>query len=108
MPTLETRVPHRLSQQKAMACVGEWLEQLKRERQDVVSDMEVTWDSALAEFHMRYQGLKVTGVLSATQTEINAEVEIPLMAWPFKAKVKEFIEDTLGRELEARAGISRD
>ena len=101
MPRLKLSVSHKLSQDEAARRVREWVEDLMSDHEGRVNDVSVRWFGHTAEFAFRAEGVSISGSLAVKPTAVRAELRIPIVAFPFKSQIKEFLVGSLSEELGA-------
>lgn len=88
MPRYQFSVPHNLT--------GEQIRE-KVQRFSQKYDASIEWKSENeCHFTGQYSGVSVSGMFTIQKDEIEVSVNLPLMAMPFKSKIKEEVSKELG------------
>ncbi len=91
MPKMSVSVPHRLGQAAALARIQTMIGQLKAKHGDQITDLHEEWSGPTGEFSLRAMGFNVSGALVVTETTVEMDGNLPLMAGPFKGQIEEMI-----------------
>jgi hypothetical protein len=96
MPALDVSVPHALGQEAALARVQQFLDDVRREHADKVSDVRGQWSENRLEFSFLASGLSIRGTLVVEEIVVQVFGPLPLAAAFFRGR----IEQTIRQELE--------
>jgi hypothetical protein len=91
VPKMSVVVPHRLTEDEALARVKGLLGQLKAEHQREISDLRETWTDHRGEFAAKAMGFNVSGSVEVRPGEVRVEGDLPFAALPFKGRIEEMI-----------------
>ena len=99
MPKISLSVPHSLEQDVALEKVRGLLDSVKAEHGDRISGLQEEWQGNTGKFSFSIMGFPVSGSLVVESSQVNMDGKIPLMAMPFKDKVKNIIMEQAQRIL---------
>jgi hypothetical protein len=99
MPKINLSVPHSLEQDVALEKVRGLLDSVKAEHGDRISGLREEWQGNTGKFSFSIMGFPVSGSLVVESSQVNLDGKIPLMAMPFKDKVKNIIMEQAQRIL---------
>jgi hypothetical protein len=99
MPKISLSVPHSLEQDVALEKVRGLLDSVKAEHGDRISGLREEWQGNTGKFSFSIMGFPVSGSLVVESSQVNLDGKIPLMAMPFKDKVKNIIMEQAQRIL---------
>ena len=91
---------HNMTREAARRKVDSDFPKLMASFDNTVSDVTYSWEDDLMAFSFRARGLEFKGTLSVTDTELNIDLDIPLMLQAFQGLVQERLEEGLDEFLE--------
>lgn len=97
MPKFSTEVPHNLSAEEAKSRLERFVEMLKEQHRERVSDLSQEWNGNTLSFAFKTFGFKVGGAIAALENKLAVTGDIPLAAMMFKGKIEAEIREQLGR-----------
>jgi hypothetical protein len=81
-------VPHRLTEDEAVARVKTLLEDLKQRHGDLISDVREDWQGNRARFSFKAMGFSTAGTLTVTPAQAELDGSLPFAALPFKGRIE--------------------
>ena len=99
MPKMSVNVPHRLGQTEALTRVQTMIGGLKRQYGDQISDLHEQWTGPNGEFSLKAMGFHVSGRLAVSETALQMDGDLPLMAAPFKGQIEQMVRQEAERLL---------
>lgn len=100
MPAFRVAVPHAVGQQAAQVRVAQFLEQVRREHADKVSDVRGQWEENRLDFAFVASGLQVQGTLVVEEEIVQVFGPLPLAAMFFRGRIEQTIRGELEKLLE--------
>ena len=97
MPKFNLDVPHELSADEAKSRLERFIEMLKSQHGDKVSDLEQSWADNTLSFAFKTFGFKVAGAIESLDNHLAVTGDIPFAAMMFKGKIESEIREQLGR-----------
>ena len=99
MPAFNTEVPHQLGTEQATQRLKRFVEQVREQYKDFVTDLQGNWTDNLLTFSFQAYGLKIDGTLTVDETAARLAGNLPFAALPFRGKIEQSIAAELRREL---------
>ena len=99
MPKMSVTVLHQLGQAAALARVQTMIGSLKQQYGDQITDLQEQWTGSSGEFSLKAMGFHVSGRLHVTETAVEMDGNLPLMAAPFKGQIEQMIRQEAERLL---------
>lgn len=99
MPKMSVTVPHQLGQAEALTRVQTMIGGLKRQYGDQITDLQEQWNGSNGDFSLKAMGFHVSGRLSVSETALDMEGDLPLMAAPFKGQIEQMVRQEAERLL---------
>jgi hypothetical protein len=96
MPSLSVNVPHALEVAEAVQRLQVFLEQVRQEHGDRVSNLHGQWNGNNLNFAFSAMGMKINGDLVVYQSSVEVSGNLPFAASLFRGQ----IEQTIRGELE--------
>lgn len=93
MPKLEVTVPHKLTEQEALARLKNMISDLQKQFAGTVTNVQENWNGNLNHFSFQLMGYKVAGTLSVGPSEIALNSDLPFAAIPFRGKIESSIRE---------------
>jgi hypothetical protein len=100
MPSYSVSVPHDLGQTTAHDRVIKFLDQVRRDHADTISDTQGEWKGYTLEFAFSASGLSINGSLVVEEQVVHVAGPLPFLAGMFRGR----IEQTIREELEKLLG----
>ena len=97
MPKFHFESPHSLTAEEAKSRLERFVESLQAKFQDKVSDLDQGWNGNTLKFGFKTFGIKITGDITARETVLDVNGEIPFSAVMFKGKIESEVREQLGR-----------
>jgi hypothetical protein len=99
MASFNVSVPHELGQESALARVTIFLEQVRRDHADRVSDVRGEWQGHLLEFTFTASGIPVSGNLIVEEQTVRVSGPLSFMAAMFRGRIEQTIREELQKLL---------
>ena len=99
MPTFSTEVPHQLGTEQATTRLKQFVEQVREQYKDFVTDLQGNWTDNLLTFSFKTYGFKIAGTLTVDETAARLAGNLPFAALAFRGKIEQSIAGELRREL---------
>lgn len=99
MPGFQTEVRHDLGKDEAKQRLSRFVERLREQYAQQVSDVEGTWCDDTLDFRLTTYGIKIAGKLLVYEDRVAVEGDIPFSAMMFKGKIADSIRQGLERAL---------
>lgn len=99
MPRLAIETSHALGQEEALRRLNDKADLLKDMYQDQCSDLHQAWNGNTLSFAFKAMGMKVAGTVTAEDSQVKLEAQLPLAAMVFKGKIEARIREQLGNLL---------
>jgi len=96
MPKMSMTIPHSLGQAEATRRIQGLAESLKQEHAGQYSDLQERWNGSSGEISMKSMGFNVGARFNITDTAVDIEGDIPMMALPFKGQIEQMITEKAG------------
>jgi hypothetical protein len=90
-------VPHELSADEAKSRLERFIESLRSQHGDKVSDLEQAWNGNTLSFAFKTFGFKIAGAIASLDKKLDVSGDIPFAAMMFKGKIESEIREQLGR-----------
>ncbi len=100
MATFNTDVAHELGKEEALTRLKGFLEGVKQQYKDQVSELDGHWDDNVLTFSMTTYKIKIEGKLTVEDKSVNVQGTLPLYAAMFKGRIQQSITSELERELK--------
>jgi hypothetical protein len=97
VPKFNLDVPHNLSADEAKSRLERFIEMLKSQHGDKVSDLEQSWAGNKLSFGFKTYGFKIGGAIESLDNRLAVSGDIPFAAMMFKGKIESEIREQLGR-----------
>ncbi len=97
---MRVTVPHRTDKETARRLINERIANLFGQYGHYLSESSHQWDGDRLAFSGNAKGIKTSGTVEVTDSEVIVDGKVPLMAKPFESRIK----STLERELESMFG----
>ena len=81
-------VPHNTTLQKARRIIELKLEDAQNQYGNYAEEIEHEWDGDTLLVSLKAKGLKATGTLEITETDVIIDGKLPLIAKPFESKIR--------------------
>ena len=99
MPRFSVQVDHQLDQSEAVSRLQALLEKIRARYQDQVSNLEESWTDNILDFKFTSYGFKVKGLLTAGESNVKIDGDLPFAAMMFKGRIEQTIRDELVKRL---------
>lgn len=93
MPSSTVTVQHQLGKEAALGRIKGMLGEAQQKGGGRISDLQETWTEDGGTYSFKISGFKVSGTLEVRDTEVEIDVDYPLAARPFKAKIESTLRD---------------
>jgi hypothetical protein len=100
MPQLTLQVPHTLPVDEAVTRLQRFLDKVRTEHADRISDVRGDWTENMLRFAFTAVSLKIQGTLEVVEQEVRVVGNLPFAALLFRGQ----IEETMRTELEKLLG----
>ncbi|RQW80501.1 MAG: hypothetical protein EHM79_20090 [Geobacter sp.] len=97
MPERTMTIPHRLTQNEAVARIRNLFGQARVQLPDTVQDMHEEWMGNICTFSFSAMGFRVSGTAQVKESEVEVCADLPVAATIFWGK----IESTVRKQAEA-------
>jgi hypothetical protein len=97
VPKFNLEVPHGLSADEAKSRLERFVESLKSQHGDKVSDLEQSWAGNTLSFAFKTFGFKIAGAIASLDKKLDVSGDIPFAAMMFKGKIESEIREQLSR-----------
>ena len=99
MPTFNTEVPHQLGMEQATQRLKQFVEQVREQYKDFVTDLQGNWTDNRLSFSFKTYGFQIDGTLTVDETAARLAGNLPFAALVFRGKIEQSITTELRREL---------
>jgi hypothetical protein len=99
MPNVSVSVPYQISQDEALSRIQARIAQIKAQYSSQVSDLTENWNGYVGTFSGSAKGFSVSGNLAVQPSFVIVGISLPLIAFPYKAKVEAGVRAELARLL---------
>jgi len=99
MASFSVTVPHELGQEAALARVTNFLEEVRRDHADRVSDVRGEWKGNALEFAFTASGIPVSGNLAVEDQAVRVSGPLSFMAAMFRGRIEQTIREELQKLL---------
>ena len=99
MASFNVSVPHELGQEAALVRVTDFLEQVRRDHADRVSDVRGEWKGHVLDFAFTASGIPVSGTLAVENDAVRVSGPLSFMAGMFRGKIEQTIREELQKLL---------
>jgi hypothetical protein len=99
MPQFTTEVTHQLGRQQATERLKQFIDNVRRQYQDQVSEIHGEWNDSTMNFSLTTYGFTIDGALVVEDDRAVLSGTLPLAAIPFRGKIEQTIGAELQREL---------
>src|SRR5262245_50394519 len=99
MPTFSVSVPHDLGQPAARQRVETFLETVRSDYAQYISDVDGQWTENRLAFRFATGGLHISGMLIVEESLVAVSGPLPLAAVLFRGRIEQQIRDELQRLL---------
>lgn len=81
-------IPHNTTPQKARRIIERKLKDAQNQYGNYAEEIVHEWDGDTLLVSLKAKGLKVTGTLEITETDVIIDGKLPLIAKPFESKIR--------------------
>src|SRR5262245_4377175 len=99
MPSYNVSVPHNFGQEAARSRVQLFLEAVRRDYADHVSDVSGQWTDNRLDYQFQTSGLSISGTLVVEESAIKVSGPLPLVAALFRGRIENQVRDELKKML---------
>jgi hypothetical protein len=99
MASYSVSVPHELGQGAALARVAKFLDQVKRDHAETISEAQGEWKGNELVFAFSASGLPITGNLLVEEKEVRVAGPLPFLAGMFRGRIEQTIREELQKLL---------
>ena len=99
MPRLKISVAHSLDRDTATERLKGFLEQVKSQYKDRLSNLEEEWDEFSGRFKFSAMGFTTEGTITVEENEVRVDGKLPLAAMIIKGQIEETIRGYLKKVL---------
>jgi len=89
---MKMKMPHHTTPANAKKKITNLLTRLKSRHEDLISDLDQSWEGDTLVFGFKAKGLSAKGQIEITEDDVLLDGKLPLMARPFESKIKKAIE----------------
>ena len=99
MAGFDAEVPHGLGQQAAQEKLKGFIDRVRTQYQDQVSDLSETWNDNVLTFSMTAYSITISGDLTILDDKVVVAGKMPFFALPYKGRIAESITSELKKAL---------
>lgn len=99
MPKLNLTIPHQLGRQQATERIHHFIEQLREDYGDQVSNLSQSWNGNALDFGFHAYGLAIQGTMTVNDEHLQLDGNLPTAAFLFKGKIESAIRKELSKLL---------
>ena len=99
MPAFATSVTHKLGTAAATERLKTFLEDVRRDHGDKLTDARGEWQGNTLHFSFSIYGMGIQGTMEVSDSGVNVNGKLPLAASFFRGQVEKSIRDELLKEL---------
>jgi len=99
MPQFSAEIPHSLGAPEATQRLVRFVDQVRNQYQDQVSDVQGEWDDQVLTFSITTYGFTIDGTLTMHDDRASVQGKLPFAALPFRGKIEQSIASELQHEL---------
>lgn len=99
MPSVNISVPYQIPQDEALSRIHARIAQIKTQYSSHVSNLTENWNGYSGAFSGSSHGFTVSGNLVVNSSLVTVVIELPFIAFAYKAKVEAGIRDELTKLL---------
>ena len=99
MAPFKMNIPHRLSQEEALARIKGLLGKLMQEQKDKISNVKEEWSGDTGNFQFTAKGFDLSGVIRVQPSSIDVDAKVPFAVSLFQGKIKQLINEKAGELL---------
>jgi hypothetical protein len=99
MPQFNSEVAHQLGKQQATERLKRFIDNLRQQYAQQVSDIQGQWLDNTLNFSLTTYGFSIDGILDVLDDRAVVQGNLPLAALPFRGKIEQSITNELKREL---------
>ncbi len=103
MPGFATSVNHNLGIAAATERLKTFLEDVRRDHGDKLSDARGEWQGSTLHFGFSVFGMGIQGTMEVSEASVNVNGKLPLAAAFFRGQIEKSIRDELVKELSKPA-----
>ena len=93
MPSSTVTVQHQLGKEEALRRIEGMLGGAQQQDADRISDLQQTWTDDGGTFSFKMSGFKISGTVKVRDTNVEIDLDYPMAARPFKAKIESTLRD---------------
>jgi hypothetical protein len=97
MPKFQVAIPHGLNSQDATDRLERFVDSLRADHKDRVSDLEQRWENNRLHFGFKSYGLPIKGTVTVSNKLLQVDGDLPFSAIMFKGKIEASIREQLER-----------
>ncbi len=95
MPEITISTPHQLSKKDALERIQRTIQNLKKEHENSIQDLQENWNENAGNFSFRAMGFSVSGTIIVKSSAVELSGKMPFLALPFKTKIEQEIQRKL-------------
>jgi hypothetical protein len=99
MPAFGTSVTHSLGKQRATEVLQQFLETVRRDYAEQISEMRGEWSDQGLDFAFKTMGMPIHGNLIVGEDQVHVNGKLPLAASFFRGRIEQQIRDELAKLL---------
>lgn len=99
MPAFSAQVPHALGQMTATSRLRDFVDEVRQQYQEQVTDVSGQWNDHILDFSLKTFGFLIQGTLTVEDTVARVEGRLPLAAALFRGQIERSITSELTRAL---------
>ena len=99
MPSFNTEVVHSLGQNEATERLKKFLDQVREQYKEFVTDLQGEWADNVLNFSLNTYGFKIDGGITVEDDVVRLSGSLPFAALAFRGKIEQSITSELRREL---------
>jgi len=93
MPTIKMSIPQSLGQAEATRRIQEAAANAKQQYAGQFSDLNEEWDGSSGKVSLKAMGFNVGVRFNITDTAVDVEADVPMMAMPFKGQIEQMVSE---------------
>jgi hypothetical protein len=88
MPKIDLSVAHKLGQEEAKKRIASLIADSRTRFAGKISNVAESWNGYVDAFSFEAMGFAVSGKLAVQPAQVSIELHLPLVAYPFKARIE--------------------
>ncbi|MES2437363.1 MAG: polyhydroxyalkanoic acid system family protein [Patescibacteria group bacterium] len=93
MANITIKIPHNKTQEEAISCVKNLLDNVKEKYSKEITNLKEEWDSHECTFSFKTKGYELSGTLIVGKMEVILDAKVPWALTFFKSKIERRIRE---------------